>query len=190
MARVIVFALIGAVAGIFLFGALRDVVGPGPVLLISLAIVAVVLVIALQNLKSNRKVADATPEARAQALAFAPEAGKASLYLLRTQFVGKAVGANLAVDGRDVAQLKSPRFTRIVLAPGARKLSAYYGTPTQRKGEQHLDLNVSAGDIIVVQAAMEPQMVGSIVKLTRLDLDSARADLQKTRMVMADVGEV
>ena len=64
----------------------------------------------MANLAGNRKVATADPAAKAQALAFTPPAGKALIYLYREGFVGKAAGLNVAVDGKVVAQLKSPRF--------------------------------------------------------------------------------
>src|SRR5262249_25181437 len=87
----------------------------------------VVVAIVLFNLSGNRRTTTAHAGARQRALGFAAEPGKAALYLVRTGFVGKMAGMNVAVDGREVAQLKSPRFTRIDIAPGAHTLRASFG---------------------------------------------------------------
>src|SRR5262249_31540486 len=89
--------------------------------------VSVVVFVALYNLSGNRRTAAASADAKQRALAFPPTPGKAALYLVRTGFVGKMAGMNLSLDGREVAQLKSPRFTRIDIAPGAHTLTASFG---------------------------------------------------------------
>jgi len=190
MGRLIIFGIIGAILGLMVFNVARAYVGEGPVLLVSIVLLVVVFAVLLRNLSGNRKVADASSDARARALTFAPDPHKAALYVLRTQFVGMAVGLNIAVDGREIAQLKSPRFTRVALAPGAHRITGYYGAAASRKGEGAVEISAGAGEVIVLRIALEPQMVGSLVKFTQVPIDSARPDLQKTRMIAADVAEV
>lgn len=190
MVRLIVLALIGAVVGIFLLNVLRTYAGEGPVAILWIVIVVAVIVVVVRNLATNRRVPDAAPEVRTHALTFAPEPGKAALYVLRTQFVGKAVGVNVVVDGREVAQIKSPRFTRVLLAPGAHRLSGYTGTSKKPGDDAGVALNAGAGELVFMKCEVEPQMIGSIVKFTPLSLDKARADFQRTRMVQPDVAEV
>ena len=61
------------------------------------------VVIVTRNLRTNRKVTDANVDQRTEALRFAPVPGKAALYVFRSQFVGRAVGINVLVDGRETA---------------------------------------------------------------------------------------
>lgn len=190
MVRLIVLALIGAFIGVIGLNLLRDFAGEGVVGVVWIVILVTVIVVVVRNLATNRKVPDAAPEARAQALRFSPDPGKAALYVLRRQFVGKAVGVNVMIDGRDVAQLKSPRFTRILLAPGPHRVSGYVGTNKKPGGDDGLAITANAGEQIVLMCEVEPQMIGSSIKFKVLTLDQARADLQKTRMVQADVAEV
>ena len=190
MVRLIVLALVGAFLGIILLNVLRHFLGEGPVAILWIAILIAVIVVVVRNLQTNRKVADAAPEARAQALTFTPDPAKAALYVLRTQFVGKAVGVNVLVDGREAAQLKSPRFTRLLLTPGTHRVSGYVGTNKKPGDGEGLGVEARAGEIVVLLCEVEPQMIGSTIKFKPLTLEKARADLQKTRMVAPDVAEV
>jgi hypothetical protein len=190
MVRLIVLALVGAVLGIILLNVLRNLFGEGPVAIIWIAILITVIVVVVRNLATNRKVPDAAPELRTQALAFTPDPAKAALYILRTQFVGKAVGVNVMIDGREVAQIKSPRFTRILLTPGAHRVSGYVGTNKKPGDSEGLALDAKPGEMLVIMCEVEPQMVGSVIKFKPLVLDHVRATLTKTRMVQPDVAEV
>jgi hypothetical protein len=178
------------IVGLFLFGFLRTVLGSGFTMLLSLVLLGIGGVIVFRNLQTNRKVADAPADVRAAALTFAPAPDKATLYVLRTQFIGKAVGVNVLIDGREVAQIKSPRFTRILLTPGAHEINGHTGTTKPPAVGTGTSINANAGEILVMMCAVEPQMVASVVKFTPLTLDKARADLQKTRMVQPDLAEI
>lgn len=191
MWRYLGLVLVGAVAFLLLMWALRQVLGPGPVALVWLGILIAGVVVIVRNLTSNRKVADATPEARAQALTFAPEPAHAALYLLRTQFLGKAVGVNVEIDGAPVAQLKSPRFTRVVLTPGAHAIDAYTGPASGRKpAVGDTTLTAAPGDVIVLVCEVEPGMIGTVIRFKRVDLASVRDKLAKTRMVQPDLASL
>ncbi len=191
MVKYILFAVIGAIIGLFLMNALGSMFGDGVTTILTLVIFAVVGLVIFRNLQTNRKVADATLEQRAHALAFAPEPSKAALYIFRNQWVGRAVGVNVLVDGRDVAQIKSPRFTRILLTPGSHRISGFIATNAKPADAAGLELAANAGDIYVAKCEVEPQLVGAIVKFTPVALEHARADLQKiTKMVVPDVPEI
>lgn len=191
MARMIGFALAGAIIGFFLIGGLRKFVGDAPMAILWVGLLAVAAVIIVRNLMSNRRVANASAEVRARALAFSPEPQKAALYILRKQWVGRAVGVNVVIDGREVVQLKSPRFTRLVLRPGSHTIAGYTGTAQKPADGSAVQFTAAAGQITVMLCAVEPQMIGSIVKFAPQTLDQARADLSKTRtMVLPDVAEV
>jgi hypothetical protein len=191
MVKYIVFALIGAVIGIFLMNTLGSMFGDGVTTIVSLVILAVVGLVIYRNLQTNRKVAEAPPGQRAHALAFAPEPSKAALYIFRNQWIGRAVGVNVLIDGRDVAQIKSPRFTRILLTPGSHRISGFISTNARPADVAGLELVANASEIYIAKCEVEPQMAGAVVKFTPVALEHARADLQKiTRMVVPDMGEV
>ena len=178
------------IGGIILYGVLRAVLGDW---IFVLALIGLITagVIVYRNLQTNRKVAEATPQQRAEALAFAPVAGKAALYIYRNQFVGRAVGINVLIDGREVAQLKSPRFTRVLLTPGAHTIAGFTGTNKPPAAGEGLAFAANAGDVTILKVEVEPQMVGVTVRFSHQPLEKARADLAKiSRMVLADVAEI
>jgi hypothetical protein len=190
MARYLLLVGGGVIVVLIVVAVLRQLFGEGLVTLLYIAALVVGGFIIFRNLKTNRKVADASPEVRAQALALTPEPGKAVLYVVRTQFLGKAVGVNVQVDGVEVAQIKSPRFTRILLKPGPHRLTGYTGGAKAPAEGSGADVLAEAGGILFMLCEVEPQMVGAIIKFRPLPPEKARADLQKARMVVPDVAEV
>lgn len=191
MSRNLVLYLLAGLAGLVVFFVLRGLLGGEIMIVVSLIALVVVGVIIWRNLQTNRKVAEATAEQRKDALAFAPVAGKAVLYVFRNQFVGRAVGINVMIDGREVAQLKSPRFTRIVLTPGSHRLAGYTGTNKKPADGEGLEISAASGDVLVAKCEVEAQMVGVTIKYTPLALDTGRAEVRKiTKMVVPDVAEV
>ena len=191
MPRTLILYGLAIIAGFVFYAILRQTLGGEIVTLLSLVVLVVVGVIMYRNLQTNRKIADATPAERATALNFTPEPGKAALYILRNQFVGKAVGINIEVDGKQITQLKSPRFMRLNLTPGPHRIVAYMGTPDKKKpGEAILEGDAQPGEVLLLKTEIEPQMVGVTLKLTPLDLEKSRPDFQKTRMVSNDIAEV
>ena len=148
----------------------------------------VVVAIVLFNLSGNRKTAAASADAKSMALAFTPTPGKAALYLVRTGFVGKMAGMNVAVDGREVAQLKSPRFTRVDVAPGAHTLRASFGggLAGQTKASE-LAFTCADGEIVVMKLGMSMGVVQNPVKIERSSADAVRGELAGMQMTAPDV---
>ena len=191
MSRNLVVYALAVLAGLVGYFLLRSVVGDGIMSILALVGLGVGMVIVTRNLRTNRKVTDASVDQRTEALRFAPVPGKAALYVFRSQFVGRAVGINVLVDGRETAQLKSPRFTRILLTPGTHRLAGYTGTNKKPADGEGVELVANAGEIYVAKCEVEAQMVGVSIKFTPMSVDAARADLQKiTRMVVPDIAEV
>jgi len=79
------------------------------------------------NLSGNRRVASASDAEKRSALSEPPPAGKAVLFVYRQGYIGKLVGMNIELYGTGVAQIKSPRFIRLVVAPGVHTVTAYFG---------------------------------------------------------------
>ncbi len=191
MSRNLVVYGLAIIVGLVGYAILRALVGVEITMVLALLAIVIGGVIVYRNLQTNRKVAEATPEQRIEALAFRPVGEKAVLYVFRNQFVGRAVGVNVLIDGSEVAQIKSPRFTRLLLTPGAHRIAGYTGTNKAPGAHEGLAFTANAGDVLVVKCEVEAQMVGVTVKFTPLTLDAARADLQKiSRMVTPDVAEI
>lgn len=179
---------LGGLAGYFV---LRSLLGGDLMFVVALIGLVVAGVIVFRNLRTNRKVAEATFDQRDEALRFAPAPGKATLYIFRNQFVGRAVGVNVLIDGREVAQLKSPRFTRVLLTPGRHRIAGYTGTNKKPADGEGLELVANAGEVYIAKCEVEAQMLGVTIKYTPLTVEAARADVQKiTRMVVPDVAEI
>lgn len=182
---------LAVIAGFIVYFVLRATLGADIMSILALVALAAGAVIVFRTMQTNRKVAEATFQQRDEALTFAPTARKAALYVFRNQFVGRAVGINVVIDGREAAQLKSPRFTRILLTPGTHRIAGYTGTNKAPAPGEGLELVAIAGEIYVAKCEVEVQLVGATIKFTPLGIDTARADLQKiTRMVIPDVAEI
>ena len=139
--------------------------------------------LAVYNLSGNRRTANAGAEARQRALAFTPTPGKAALYLVRTGFVGKMAGMDLTIDGRAVAQLKSPRFTRIDIMPGAHTLTASFGGGLAGQTKPaDLAFNCAEGETVVIKLSMSMGALKSPVNIERTSIESVRDQLRSMRM--------
>lgn len=191
MSRNLIVYGLAVLAGLVGYWVLRAVLGDGIMTIVGLVAIVVCGFIIFRNLQTNRKVSEATPEQRMQALSFAPDPNKAALYIFRNQFVGRAVGVNVIIDGRDVAQIKSPRFTRILLSPGTHRVSGFVATNARPADTAGLELVASAGEIYIAKCEVEAQMIGATIKFTPVQIDVANAELRKiTKMVVPDVAEV
>jgi hypothetical protein len=142
----------------------------------------------LSNVSGTRKEAKPDDAARADALNFAVPDGCARVYILRTGFLGKAVGMDISMDGHAVAQLKSPRFTVVDVAPGAHEWRARFsgGAGTQQNGDCTAQINVAAGSAIVLRVSTKLELTKHRLLFVEVPLDSARAEIARATMVVAD----
>ncbi|MFI4935683.1 MAG: hypothetical protein ACHP7N_13755 [Caulobacterales bacterium] len=141
----------------------------------------------LANLAGNRKVDNASAAERAEALKLEPPAGKALLVVYRKGYVGKAVGLNLSVDGKVVAQLKAPRFTVVAVAPGPHAVTAAFGGLAGGNTPAEHALEAVAGGVTVLRAGLSMGMIKNTVTFTpQDDLAAVKARLAKVTMVSAE----
>ena len=118
------------------------------------------------NLSGNRTTAVASGEDKAAALALSPPQGQALLIVFREGFVGSMAGMNLSVDGNEIAQLKSPQFTALALAPGQRTLRAGFGGLAGRQNnEAELAVSAAAGQVVAVRATLGMGAVKNTIRL-------------------------
>jgi len=146
----------------------------------------------LANLAGNRSGPSATADQRAKALAAQPPAGKALLYLYREGFVAKLAGMNVSIDGRVVAQLKSPRFTCITVAPGTHVVTAGFGGlagPQNKTSE--LTVEIAPDSIAALRMTMQMGMLqGSVAIVQQTDLAPVLRVLAGMTMISPDIAEI
>jgi hypothetical protein len=144
------------------------------------------------NLAGNRKLPIAGAAEKEAALALKPPAGKALLVVFREGFVAKLAGLNLAVDGREFAQLTAPKFTVLALAPGAHTLTCGFGGlagPQSRPGTY--DFEVAEGGVAAVGIGVAMGLVKGSMTFTPLaSAEAARQKIARMPMVKAEPAEV
>lgn len=101
--------------------------------------------------------------------------------------MGKANGVDLNLDGRDVAQLKSPRFTVLHLTPGTHTLrAALAGAMNTGSVPAVASFEVQAGQTLVFQLRLAIKLSTSDVVLERVDApDAVLPRLARMKMVLA-----
>lgn len=121
----------------------------------------------LSNLSSNRRVANVSDGDRLAALSAPPPPGYGLVYVYREGFIGMAVGFDVALDGVTVAQLKSPRFTRLVVPAGSHMLA---GGPKGFAGAQNkvgvTNFSLTAGETQVYRMKSQMGMLQNSVVVT------------------------
>jgi hypothetical protein len=185
---VVAFAVGGLLAFLESLAGAPDMTGP----VIAGAGAGVASGFVFANLSGNRRIANASQADKEAALTSAPPDGKALLFLFRRGYIAKLVGMDFAVDGKPVAQLKSPHFTRIVVPAGAHIVTAAFGgfAKTQaRTGE--CVFTAPPGGVITVGARLQMGLVQGGIGLT-LDPNPAqiRADLARRAMTPPDLAEI
>ena len=129
---------------------------------------------------------------KAAALSREPPPGKALLFVYREGFVAKLAGLNIAVDEKPVAQLKSPRFTCIVVPAGPHGVSAKFGGLAGAQslmGECRLD--APADGVAAVRIGVRMTMGRNGIDLEpQADMAGVRARLAGMPMTPPDPAEL
>lgn len=190
--NVLIGAVIGAVLGFAAWYGMRSIGAPPlPSAIVGLSLGGFILYICA-NLAGNRKSAPADPALLADSMAFSPPAGKSAVYVLRQGFVAKLAGLDIAVDGRKVAQIKSPAFTRVLVKPGSHELTfALGGFAKVQSDASAVTVDAPDGGVVIIQITMAMGMVkGSVVAKVAHDLEGAKAVVRQLKMTQPDVAEV
>jgi hypothetical protein len=144
------------------------------------------------NLAGNRKIPAASEAEKQAVLQLQPPPGKVLLVVFREGFVAKLAGLNLFLDGKPFAQLTSPKFTSVVIPPGAHNLSCGFGGlagPQSQKGSY--DFQASADSFVAVRIGARIGAIQGVMSLKPVDdAQALRAKLAGMPMVKADVAEV
>jgi hypothetical protein len=144
------------------------------------------------NLAGNRKVPTADAAQKEAALALKPPPGKALLVVYRDGFVAKLAGLNIAVDGKEFAQLTAPRFTILTLPGGVHTLTCGFGGlagPQSKPGTY--EFTVGEGGVATIGIGVRMGAVQGSMKFTPIaGADAGRAKVAGMPMVVASPAEV
>jgi hypothetical protein len=139
------------------------------------------------NLSGNRRVVSASDAEKRAALSEPPPPGKAVVFVYRRGYVGKLLGMNIELDGTAVAQIKSPRFIRLVVAPGVHTVTAYFGGfagPQSTPGAVAID--AAAGGVLALKITPKMGLVQGGLSL-ELQGDIAAVKQRLARMPMTEL---
>lgn len=121
---------------------------------------------------------------RDAALALVPPPGAALVVVTREGFPGKAVGLDVAVDGRVAVQLRSPRGAVLRVAPGRHEVAASNPNGVGDSAGASLMLTVAPGEVAFLELRFALGVADGVVKLDRAaDPARARATLAKLTMI-------
>ncbi|GAO78712.1 hypothetical protein [Sphingopyxis sp. C-1] len=177
---------VAAIVGAFLGPALAQSLSTGAMLTFSVVtLVAIVglIVWSLSNNKSGKK-ADTATLADARAMR-APE-GKARIYVTRRGFVAALQGMNVTLDETAKGQIKSGQMLMADVAPGTHRLYAAMAKGIMAHAGT-LEIEVGAGEVVVVDAMFEMSALKGDAKLTRLEGAKARENVQATKLILWEV---
>lgn len=146
----------------------------------------------LSNLAGNKKLPIASEAEKDQALQLKPPPGKSLLLVYREGFVAKLAGLNLFVDGKEFAQLTAPKFTALVVSPGAHNLSCGFGGlagPQSKKGSY--DFVAPVDGFTAVRIGVRMGVVQGAMSFTAsTDPQTTRSKLGSMPMVKAEPAEL
>ncbi|WP_087118932.1 hypothetical protein [Brevundimonas sp. SH203] len=192
MSKYIPSIVVGFVVGLvvsfgvaFLFSALGADVGYLPTL--AGAFFGLFTAYIMANLVGTKLGKTATPEQKQAALDFRPPSDdQALLIVYREGFVGKAAGLDLSLDDRYVAQLKSPRFTALSIAPGGHQLAMAFGGLAGKQNKPTLEGFIAApGETIVFRATMQMGMTQNRIVVERIAADQDLVQRLKPMIMIA-----
>jgi hypothetical protein len=146
----------------------------------------------LSNLAGNRKLATVSGPEKDQALQLTPPPGKSLLVVCREGFVAKLAGLNVAVDGKEFAQLTSPKFTCLVLPPGPHTLTTGFAGlagPQSQKGAH--DFVAPENGFYAVRIGARVGVIQGVMSFRPMgEAQAVRAKLASIPMVQAEPGEI
>jgi len=132
------------------------------------------------NLSGNRKTETVSNWDKHVALALEPAAGQALLVIYREGLAGSMAGMNISVDGREVAQLRSPQFTVVPLSAGAHDLQAAFGgLAGPQNNPSRLTVQAAPGQVLAVRAVIG---MGLIKNTIQLELDASDLPVLRQRL--------
>ncbi|MBJ7500587.1 MAG: hypothetical protein JHC57_12615 [Sphingopyxis sp.] len=179
---IFVAAIVGALMG----PAIAQSLSPGTMLIFSVITLVAIVGLIVWSLSSNKsgKKADTATLADARAM-HAPE-GKARIYVTRRGFVAALQGMNVTLDDTAKGQIKSGQMLMADIAPGTHRLHAAMAKGIMANAGI-TEIEVAAGEVVVIDAMFEMSALKGDARLTRLDGAKARENVQATKLILWEV---
>lgn len=179
---IFVAAIVGALMG----PAIAQSLSPGTMLIFSVITLVAIVGLIVWSLSSNKsgKKADTATLADARAMR-APE-GKARIYVTRRGFVAALQGMNVTLDDTAKGQIKSGQMLMADVAPGTHRLHAAMAKGIMANAGT-TEIEVAAGEVVVIDAMFEMSALKGDARLTRLDGAKARENVQATKLILWEV---
>jgi hypothetical protein len=135
---------------------------------------------------ANRRVPLADQGRKAELLAFTPRPGIGWIVVMRTKKnAGGALGFDVSIDGKVVAQLMPKRFTVVAMPAGERRLAA--DMPGAPGTVFPLDVMVAPGAIQIFAIETSMGLVRATIRLDPVaDTPAVRAALARMSLVEAE----
>jgi hypothetical protein len=135
---------------------------------------------------SNRRVPLANDDRKAELLAFTPRPGLGWVVVMRgKRNAGGALGFDVLVDDKVIAQLMPKRFTVVALTAGAHRLAA--DMPGAPGTVVPLDITIAAGTVQIVSIETSMGLVRANIRLDPVaDTPAVRAALARMSLVDAE----
>jgi len=189
--RNVLWAALAAIMVGFVLGELGDMVNAptigesGRVLAVSIGIL---LFFILHLRRANRASHPADADARARALSFICPHDHALVYFVRTGLSGAAVGVDIDIDDRTVAQVRSPRFTCLTLTPGTHSFKAHVGNgrSSMAPAPALLSISLGTGSVTLLHVAIRRSVLKTNLVFEPWTLDMAKARLGRMTMVLPE----
>lgn len=135
---------------------------------------------------ANRRVPLANDARKAELLAFTPRPGIGWIVVMRgKKNAGGALGFDVSIDGKVVAQLMPKRFTVVALAAGEHRLAA--DMPGAPGTVFPLDIAIAAGAVQIFAIEMSMGLMRATIRLDPVtDTPAVRAALASMSLVEAE----
>jgi hypothetical protein len=151
--------------------------------LLSLVFLAGLVVLVVWILSGNKGGANASADRVADALTMRAPDGKARIYILRRGFVGGQQGMNITLSTGHKGQMRTNKYLVADVDPGSYVVMAQLNKQSSKFAASS-DIELSAGDVILLTAGMEMGMLRATPYFTETrDRVAARNEIGGAVMV-------
>lgn len=179
---IFVAAIVGALMG----PALAQSLSPGATMALAVGTLVGIIAVVIWSLSANKSGKKADTAALADARAMRAPEGSARIYVTRRGFVAALQGMNLTLDDSARGQIKSGQMLMADVAPGTHRLHAAMAKGIMANAGA-MEIEVAAGEVVVIDAMFEMSALKGDAKLTRLDPAKARENVHATKLVLWEV---
>ena len=179
---IFVAAIVGALMG----PALAQSLSPGAMMTFAVITLVAIVGLVVWSLSANKSGKKADTAALADARAMRAPDGKARLYITRRGFVAALQGMNVTLDDSARGQIKSGQMLMADVAPGAHRLHAAMAKGIMANAGA-MEIEVGAGEVVVIDAMFEMSALKGDAKLTRLEGAKARENVEATKLMLWEV---